>query len=737
VVNILNKKYDTTGGRLRPVEEILDLVPPSTEPHDLYIWLLTQGTSVFSYEQRRICLEVVLGAKRPLSLEEVYVELYSPLDPDARTIVKGKVEDNIKDGSAERTVLEAGSGLVEVVTSNTPTVRFLHESVLDFLESDDVRDNLGLEPPAAFGTRNHERFKGRHNQLMGEITPGVPSGLEQGVSGLEGVQTPQATIEYPYTPEMKPRNNSHEIFDDQPASRDLPIRTREQGSIEYSSGSTNDNESCSPYQAPKVEYEPIKYGLNRDYYFSSSLDLVVPYSGQHKYAGPLTRPDQKAVRYLESQDRKERGEHTQPKATILPKPRVQELQHCGVKQKSPTARGISAGHPELPKLPKLPFTQSQDKLHTSKPDHQKKKVLQPVDKFNSRDDGEERHFERPHYTQRAHHEESQQHSYLRTNHSAHEPYAAHLAYHTHAPEAEGVHYVVTPYQQEHMRDQHRDQHYVNRSSSDNSYQERSHRGHDLHYVTRPRDESKQKDFQHNDIQNEDFRHNDLQKDVFQHEDVRDEYFEYEDLQSEESQDEDSQYEDFHNEDSQIGRFQYQDSQYQDSQYQGSQYQGSQNEHVQNGIFPNDNLQNEVIQNEFFQNENLRNEDFQTEDIQNENFHNADLQNSDIQNENFQNEAFQYNDFPPHPFQYNHQPQPQFVPNIIPGVELSHQRYPADDSASSADGSSDEDSQDEESRDGSSSDEDSQEEDSSDQEQDPEAVYSDEGSEYGEDESGYY
>lgn len=142
VVDSLNKE-DRQGG-LALIKKLRETPIGLT---DLYKDILKRDKD--NMEAFQLCMRWILYPKRPLHPKEFYHGLWAGLSP------KNLVDPQIPDVSSpatsetldkfERFVVSSSKGLAEINRSQRPTVRFVHDSVRDFLIQD---DGLGEVWPA-------------------------------------------------------------------------------------------------------------------------------------------------------------------------------------------------------------------------------------------------------------------------------------------------------------------------------------------------------------------------------------------------------------------------------------------------------------------------------------------------------------------------------------------------------------------------------------------------------------
>lgn len=152
VVQTLNKAYDH--GQMHTLRKCLEQVP--NELDDLFTDILTRDNE--SKAELVLCLQWILYAQRPLKRAELYFAIRSGIEP---TELAQWNRDEITEEDMERFILSCSKGLVETTRSKDRTVRFIHESVRDYL----LRGGLAkLFAASDLGDNNvpglsHERLK--------------------------------------------------------------------------------------------------------------------------------------------------------------------------------------------------------------------------------------------------------------------------------------------------------------------------------------------------------------------------------------------------------------------------------------------------------------------------------------------------------------------------------------------------------------------------------------------------
>ncbi|KAF7544871.1 hypothetical protein G7Z17_g9620 [Cylindrodendrum hubeiense] len=166
VVNILNAEFK--GGRIFDVKKRLDSIP--TKLSDLFMEILSGDQQ--NLQDLRLCIQWVLFAKRPLTLEEYYFAVVSGLSPDE--LSEWDPEEVTRD-DMKRFVLSSSKELAETTATKTPTVQFIHESVREFFLKDGVQE-LWPNLTGDFQSLSHAQLqKCCHSYIKIDISGYVPS----------------------------------------------------------------------------------------------------------------------------------------------------------------------------------------------------------------------------------------------------------------------------------------------------------------------------------------------------------------------------------------------------------------------------------------------------------------------------------------------------------------------------------------------------------------------------------
>jgi ankyrin repeat protein len=153
VVGILNKEHDR--GRVHALRQKLQEIPGDL--HDLFRDILTRDTH--NKDELVLCIQWVLFAKHPLSLEQLYFAILSGVELEA---VSEWNPDEITQDTIRRFILDSSKGLTETTTSKLQKdqkVQFIHESVRDFLLKEDALGNIWPDLRSNLYGQSHERLK--------------------------------------------------------------------------------------------------------------------------------------------------------------------------------------------------------------------------------------------------------------------------------------------------------------------------------------------------------------------------------------------------------------------------------------------------------------------------------------------------------------------------------------------------------------------------------------------------
>ena len=150
VVEMLNKEHD--GGRIHALRRRLKEIPGDL--HELFRDMLTRDSD--HRDELILCIQWVLFAKQPLGPEQLYFAILSGVEP--QTLLRWD-SDEVPLSTIKRFILNSSKGLVEITTSKTPRVQFIHESVRDFLLKENGLSKIWSDLGTNFQGQSHERLK--------------------------------------------------------------------------------------------------------------------------------------------------------------------------------------------------------------------------------------------------------------------------------------------------------------------------------------------------------------------------------------------------------------------------------------------------------------------------------------------------------------------------------------------------------------------------------------------------
>ncbi|KAI1141692.1 hypothetical protein F5Y05DRAFT_270401 [Hypoxylon sp. FL0543] len=151
VVDILNKEYDR--GRKNRLLKRLEDIPEDL--HELFHSILTRDRDIT--HELVLCIQWVLFARRPLTLEELYFAIIAGAEPDS--LFSCHPEQGISREDMQRYILDNSKGLAESTKSETPTIQFIHESVRDFLLKENGLQKIWPELEPNVHGQSHEKLK--------------------------------------------------------------------------------------------------------------------------------------------------------------------------------------------------------------------------------------------------------------------------------------------------------------------------------------------------------------------------------------------------------------------------------------------------------------------------------------------------------------------------------------------------------------------------------------------------
>ncbi|KAF2809070.1 uncharacterized protein BDZ99DRAFT_445047 [Mytilinidion resinicola] len=150
VVGILNKEYDI--GRIHALRRRLDEIP--SDLHELFHDILTRDSN--NRDELVLCVQWVLFSTQPLSPEQLYFAILSGVEPE--TLSRWDHEEITRD-VIERFILNSSKGLAEITKSKSQKVRFIHESIKDFLLKENGLGNIWPALGINFQGQSHEQLK--------------------------------------------------------------------------------------------------------------------------------------------------------------------------------------------------------------------------------------------------------------------------------------------------------------------------------------------------------------------------------------------------------------------------------------------------------------------------------------------------------------------------------------------------------------------------------------------------
>ncbi|OWT42618.1 NACHT and ankyrin domain protein [Pochonia chlamydosporia 170] len=150
VIDILNTASDR--GRCHNLKQKLREIPGTL--HELFRDMLKRDEH--NKDELLLCIQWVLFARQPLSPRELYFAILAGTVPDVISTLKSGA---IPLTTIKKFILDASKGLLELTTSDTPTVQFIHESVKDFLIKDNGLSEICSYADQGFLARSHERLK--------------------------------------------------------------------------------------------------------------------------------------------------------------------------------------------------------------------------------------------------------------------------------------------------------------------------------------------------------------------------------------------------------------------------------------------------------------------------------------------------------------------------------------------------------------------------------------------------
>lgn len=133
VIDILNKEF--TAGRIHDVHERLKSIPQGLT--ELFKQITQRHSN--QMEEHMLCLRWILYAKRPLGLHEFHFAMLAGL-PNTKSLQWDR--QLLTEDQMLRFLQTASKGLAELTRGTSPKIQFIHESVRDFLLSEDGFDHM-------------------------------------------------------------------------------------------------------------------------------------------------------------------------------------------------------------------------------------------------------------------------------------------------------------------------------------------------------------------------------------------------------------------------------------------------------------------------------------------------------------------------------------------------------------------------------------------------------------------
>ena len=150
VVEILNKEHDS--GRIPALRRRLREIPGDL--HELFNDILTRDSR--NRDELVLCVQWVLFARQPLTPQQLYFAIISGSEPQDLSIWD---PEEMSISHIQLFILDASKGLVETITSKSPKVQFIHESVKDFLVKENGLGRIWSDLGSNFEGQSHERLK--------------------------------------------------------------------------------------------------------------------------------------------------------------------------------------------------------------------------------------------------------------------------------------------------------------------------------------------------------------------------------------------------------------------------------------------------------------------------------------------------------------------------------------------------------------------------------------------------
>ncbi|KAI1869771.1 uncharacterized protein JN550_005752 [Neoarthrinium moseri] len=150
VVRVLNAEYDA--GRKHLLHQRLREAPENI--HEVFYDMLSRKKD--DLEGLQVCLGLVLFARRPLSLMELYFAIISKLEPQQLAFCHST---RISVDDAQRYILDKSGGFVETTRAPNRTVQFIHQSFRDFLTKESTLSSIWPHGAGNFEGQSHDTLK--------------------------------------------------------------------------------------------------------------------------------------------------------------------------------------------------------------------------------------------------------------------------------------------------------------------------------------------------------------------------------------------------------------------------------------------------------------------------------------------------------------------------------------------------------------------------------------------------
>ncbi|KAH9207829.1 hypothetical protein DL95DRAFT_481928, partial [Leptodontidium sp. 2 PMI_412] len=151
VVEALNEAWDN--GEHHALKKTLEDIPVGM--NNLLASILSRdGRKI---EEMKLCIQWILFAKRPLRTQELYYAMLSRINPTQLASPWNHEEITLE--TMELYIRSSSKGLAQVTKSTPPTVQFIHESVRDFLLSNDGMESFWHSSEVSSRGSSNEELK--------------------------------------------------------------------------------------------------------------------------------------------------------------------------------------------------------------------------------------------------------------------------------------------------------------------------------------------------------------------------------------------------------------------------------------------------------------------------------------------------------------------------------------------------------------------------------------------------